>query len=397
MRTIILSTLVITALNLGAHNHDVLAQNNKTAVSLGSSDGVRTTLFEEADAALKIAKEAEADLLAPAAFEMGLLSYQQAESKFQRGGKLEEIRAHLQQATRHFQLALAATTWVGQAFSVALAARDDARHAEAPTLAADSWLQAEAKMKKAARTLESGNLKSAMKQAAAIEKQYRQAELEAIERHPHPNWRDLSGSIDAQRNSIAQLREEITTSQARVHSLQLQVATLEKSVKEERGTASAQSGSQSAHVAPAEIDAALQAYFSREDALVFRKGSDLIIRLFNLDFFAETAKLSGSSAEQLLRVGEILRKFPGARVTVAGHVYSARSQQANLKISRECAESVKRYLIENLHLTQAVVAVGYGDTAPLPEHELLAAPVKNERIDIIANLGPDLMSSLYRQ
>ena len=396
MRTI-LGTIVIAALTFGVCDRDVLAQNNETAVSSGSSDGVRTTLFEEADAALKSARESEAEILAPAAFEMGMLSYQQAESKFQKGGKLEEIRAHLQQATRHFQQARAAATWADQAFSATLAVRGDARHAEAPTLAANIWLQAETKLKKAARTLEGGNLKSAMKQATAIEELYREAELESIRRHPSPDWRALSGSIEAQRNSIAQLREEITSSQARVSSLQQQVTTLSKTVKQAHGTSSAQNGTRSAPAAPAVIDTALQAYFSRMDAVVFRKNSDLVIRLFNLDFFADTAKLSSLSADPLLRVGEILRKFPGARVTVAGHAYSAGNRQANLKISRERAESVKRYLIENLNLTHAIVAVGFGDTAPLLEQELLAGPIKNERIDIIANLGPGLVSSLYQQ
>jgi outer membrane protein OmpA-like peptidoglycan-associated protein len=389
-----LAILIVAAIGVATPDREIVAQSNKRPLS---STDVRATLFAEADTALKIAREKEAALLAPGAFEAGLLSYQQAENKFQQGGKLEEIRAHLQQATQHFQQALVATNWAGQAFSGVLTARDDARHAQAPTYATSLWQQAEAKMKKAAHTLERGNLKSAIKQAESIEKLYRQTELEAIQRHPLTDWRGLSSTIDAQRSSIAQLKQEITGNQARVASLQQQVATLEKEVKGRQTTESAKNGTQAVPASRIEIDTALQAYFSPNDALVFRKDRNLIVRLFTLDFVAETPRLSALSAETLLRVGEIVRKFPKAGVTVGGHVYSAKNQQENLMMSRERAESVKRYLIENLHVSQALVAVGYGDTAPIPKNELVGGPIKNERLDILVELVPDQVSSLFKQ
>ncbi len=389
--------LIIATMIVAARPQQIFAQNTKRQIAAMSSDGVRATLFEEAEAALKIAQEQEATLLAPEAFAMGLLSYQQAEIKFQQGGKLEEIRAHLREAIRHFQRAVAATNLAGQTFSITLTARDDARHAEAPAYAANLWQQTEARLKKAARTLEKGNLKSAMKQASAIEKQYRQAELEAIQRHPQPNWRSLSSSVDEQRSSIVKLEQEATASQARVTSLQQKVATLEKTVTGNHTNGVAANGTQSAPAVKVEIDPALQTYFSRNDALVFKQDREVIIRLFNLDFFADTARLSAANVETLQRVREVLRKFPRAGITVAGHVYTAGNQRENLKHSRERAESVKRYLIENLFVSQPLVAMGFGDTVPIPKYELFEGQIKNERIDVIVELAPSQMSFLYRR
>ncbi len=361
-----------------------------------STDGVRAKLFEEADAAMQIAREEDAAILAPNAFASGLLSYQQAGNKFQQGGKLEEIRAHVNEATQHFQQALAAAQWAGHTFILTLTARDDARHAQAPTYAPELWQQTEAKMQKAARALEEGHLKSALKQAPAIEKQYRQAELIAIQKHARPDWRELSQSLDEQRDDLATLKQDFDSSSARVNTLQQQVKALENTLTGGRTTAPAQTTVRQTAQAKVEIDAALQAYFSRDEALVLRKDGGLIIRLFDIDFFANTPRLSSAGAGALSKVRDILRRFPRGSVAVAGHVYSAGNQRENLRISRERAESVKRYLMENLAVPLPLVAIGYGDTAPIPKGELLDGPVKNERLDVLVEFAPSAMSYSYR-
>ena len=81
---------------------------------------------------------------------------------------------------------------------------------------------------------------------------------------------------------------------------------------------------------------------------------------------------------------------------MAGHVYSAGNQQENLRISRERAESVKRYFLENLEVPPPLVAIGYGNTSPIPKSELLDGPVKNERIDVLVEFAPSAMSYSFR-
>lgn len=407
-RALLFFAMVIHAAGIWAQTSSHHHQTTATAISMRSwkeavpttplqngkqagANGVRTALFQEADAAMQLAKEAEAALLAPSAFEAGLISYQQAEKEFQRGGKLEDLRAHLQRATGLFRQARSAAQWASLNLSAALTARDDARHAQAPRYASPSWQKAETKMKKTARTLEEGNLKSALKQAPALEQEYRRAELEAVQNRPQADSYQTFNAREEQRESIEQLQQDLASGEARVHALQERVTALEKKVEGKNGAAG------NHRVAPAKVqtDAALQACFSKNEAVVFSKNGDTVVRLFELDFFANTAQLSAASTRLLWRVGEVLKKFPFAGVAVAGHVFSERNQEANLKLSRERAEAVKRYLLENRLAGQALVAIGFGDTAPIPPEELFEGPVKNERIDVIIGFAPSQVSSLY--
>jgi outer membrane protein OmpA-like peptidoglycan-associated protein len=277
-----------------------------------------------------------------------------------------------------------------------LTAREEARRAQAPVYAAQPWQEAEVKMKKAARTLEDGNLKSGLKQIPEIEKQYRKAASTALRNHPQPDVRTMTNSLEEQSENIAELKQEIELRDARVHSLEQQVAALERKMGGKNGTSN-HTATNGHTVAPRiAADASLQSYFSKDEALVFRKDSDIVIRLYDLDFFANTGQLSSASAGSLWRVGEILRKHPYANVIVAGHVFSERDQATNLKLSRERAEAVKRYLIQNRLANQSIVAIGFGDTAPIPQDELIEGPIRNQRIDVIVEFGPSQMSYLYR-
>jgi outer membrane protein OmpA-like peptidoglycan-associated protein len=47
---------------------------------------------------------------------------------------------------------------------------------------------------------------------------------------------------------------------------------------------------------------------------------------------------------------------------------------------------VKRYLQENLQIRQSIAAIGYGNTSPIPSHELANGYVRNDRIDIVITL-----------
>ena len=396
MRTIMPCVRILAAMLFSVcvyhHQARALAQSKAHHSSQQSLNGVRAELFEEVEAALEIAQEEEAAILAPKAFEQGLLNYQQAEQKFQQGGKLDEIRRHLKLATQAFQQALAGVNWAKQAFPLMLTARDDARHAQAPTYTPQLWLQAEAKMRKCARTLEEGNLKGALKLAVTLEKQYRQAELEAIRKQPRPDWRNLSASLDEQRDSIDKLQQELQSSHERVSSLQEKMTVLERKVSH-NPTADPVRPPAPTQV---KVDQSLQSYFSPQDAVVLREDGALIIRLFALDFFPNGASLSSSGADLLWRAGGILKRLGQGSVTVTGHVYSGRDQAENLKLARERAESVKSYLIENVLLSQPVVAIGYGDTAPLPKNELINGRGRNERVDIVLEFGPHQVSYLYR-
>jgi len=149
------------------------------STSLAQQD-IKESLFKEADEALRIAQEKQANLYAPKAFLKGMERYREAEEDLRKGKNLEDIRKKLKEAEVSFKKAAEATDVAAVIFAAAAAARADALSAEVTKYASESWSKAERKFEEAARTLEGGDAKGAKSRGAEAETLYRMAELEAI-------------------------------------------------------------------------------------------------------------------------------------------------------------------------------------------------------------------------
>lgn len=142
---------------------------------------LRDRLFAEADRAMQAANELSADVLAPESYEEAAEHYREAESDLERGRDVEDIREALAEASRYFAKAAEAAELARVTLTDAIAAREDARVADAPRFAADQWREAEEEFADAARRLESGRLDRAQRSGESAREQYRAAELLAIE------------------------------------------------------------------------------------------------------------------------------------------------------------------------------------------------------------------------
>jgi len=145
-----------------------------------AQESIKQSLFKEADEALKVAKEKQADLYAPKAFGKGMERYREAEEDFRKGKKLEDIRKRLKRAVVYFKKATEATKLATVTLTAATAARNDALSAEGTKYASERWNKAERKFEEAAKTLEDGDVKGAKSRGGKAETLYRKAELEAI-------------------------------------------------------------------------------------------------------------------------------------------------------------------------------------------------------------------------
>jgi OmpA-OmpF porin, OOP family len=165
----VLPTAIIALALLAAAAPDALSQEN-----------LRTQLFSGVDSLLARAKEHKADLLAPASFKRATGYYNEASEDFKKGGKIEEIRIKVLNASDYYAKSLDVAKAGEAAFSGALAARTDAVSAGAPTQQPKLWTLAEEKFNRAATDLEDGNAESGEKLGAEAKDLYRTAELEAI-------------------------------------------------------------------------------------------------------------------------------------------------------------------------------------------------------------------------
>ena len=165
------TAIVFSLLIASIHATAILAQD------------VERSLFNEADQAMKAAKEARAELLAPQTYLKGLQAYTDAQSDFNAGKDLGRIRQKLTQATTYFRQAIEATSLAGVAFESLLKARSQAIDAEASLYAKNTWAAAEERFADAAGQLEEGDADDAKELGGEAETLYRSAELEAIKTH----------------------------------------------------------------------------------------------------------------------------------------------------------------------------------------------------------------------
>jgi outer membrane protein OmpA-like peptidoglycan-associated protein len=151
-----------------------------TALSVGAQQDLRATLFTEADNALRQARAANAELLAPATFARGAEAYAGAESDLSRGRNVERIRSALDAAARAFTEAREAAEIANVTLAAVIKTRADATNANAATFAGDLWIEASESFDSAARRLEDGDIRSARSRADEAEALFRDAELTAI-------------------------------------------------------------------------------------------------------------------------------------------------------------------------------------------------------------------------
>jgi outer membrane protein OmpA-like peptidoglycan-associated protein len=128
----------------------------------------------------------------------------------------------------------------------------------------------------------------------------------------------------------------------------------------------------------------IQKLFTRSEALIFRDGNDVIIRLVGLNFGVGKSEIKPDNYNLLSKVEQAIETFPECRLTAEGHTDSQGSDDTNLKLSQERADAVKSYLLANMDIEWSRIrAVGYGESNPIANNETSEGREKNRRIDII--------------
>lgn len=113
-----------------------------------------------------------------------------------------------------------------------------------------------------------------------------------------------------------------------------------------------------------------------------------VIQLSNLQFSANSSQLSDGDSEQLDDLFNFMRDYPAVEIEVAGHTNAIPDGDICLKISRERATSVARYLVERGISFKRIRAVGYGKKYPIASNDTPEGRKQNQRVEIkILELG----------
>lgn len=100
----------------------------------------------------------------------------------------------------------------------------------------------------------------------------------------------------------------------------------------------------------------------------------------NLEFDFGKSTIRSTSFPSLNKVAELL-KTKDFSLKLAGHTDNVGSDAANLKLSKDRAESVKTYLVSQGANSSRIEATGYGESQPIASNKTNAGRQKNRRVE----------------
>jgi OOP family OmpA-OmpF porin len=107
------------------------------------------------------------------------------------------------------------------------------------------------------------------------------------------------------------------------------------------------------------------------------------IRLENIYFENEKAKMLPESEAALDEVGPTLEKYPDLKIEVQGHTDTRGEASYNQKLSQARAEAVRAYLLAHFRLNpDNYVAKGYGETQPETRERNNEEFLRNRRVEL---------------
>ena len=99
-------------------------------------------------------------------------------------------------------------------------------------------------------------------------------------------------------------------------------------------------------------------------------------------FQTGSSKLKPESQEQLENVAAILKAYPKVKVKIGGYTDNTGDSVANLKLSTERAESVRKSLEELGVEASRLSSEGYGEEHPVASNDSEEGRAKNRRISL---------------
>jgi outer membrane protein OmpA-like peptidoglycan-associated protein len=202
------------------------------------------------------------------------------------------------------------------------------------------------------------------------------------------------------------MKEQLTLKRNALESLQVecdkktvelnqQIAFLEGKSKEERAEIERLQAEQRAMEQRLETDRQLSRIFAEvrssfrpEEAEVYKKGNQLVLRLKGIQFPVGQAIIMPENYFLLSKAQRAIRHLTNPSVVIEGHTDSTGTPELNKHLSQQRADAVRDYLIANQTLpANKIIAVGYGSERPLASNATPEGRAINRRIDIIIAPG----------
>lgn len=120
-----------------------------------------------------------------------------------------------------------------------------------------------------------------------------------------------------------------------------------------------------------------------EGATVERVGEGIQITFDSgLLFEVDKSNLSPAAQRNLIELAEKLNKYEDTEILIEGHTDSSGSDDHNMKLSKERAESVSNFLTGQGVRANRMSTVGYGEAQPIADNTTVDGKSKNRRVEV---------------
>jgi outer membrane protein OmpA-like peptidoglycan-associated protein len=111
----------------------------------------------------------------------------------------------------------------------------------------------------------------------------------------------------------------------------------------------------------------------------------LIVNMSDVLFDTGKYTLRPGAREKLAKVAGIILGHPGLKLEVEGHTDSVGSDEYNMKLSENRANSVRDYLVAQGINPDNVTARGFGKTMPVADNSTAAGRQQNRRVELVVS------------
>lgn len=116
---------------------------------------------------------------------------------------------------------------------------------------------------------------------------------------------------------------------------------------------------------------------------VVREGDNLrLVMPSNITFATDQSYISSGFNDTLNAIAKVMNKYEKTYLSVEGHTDSTGKDSYNMNLSRERAQSVKDYLVNQQIMAARVSTKGYGETRPIATNKSANGRAQNRRVEI---------------
>jgi outer membrane protein OmpA-like peptidoglycan-associated protein len=130
-----------------------------------------------------------------------------------------------------------------------------------------------------------------------------------------------------------------------------------------------------------------------EDAEVIREGEGIVIRFKEQVLFAyDRSDLNEGARASLVKLKDILLKYPETDITIIGHTDSKGSDDYNQTLSERRAGNVKTYTTQIGINSSRLTAIGKGESDPIASNETEESSALNRRVEFVITANSKMIA-----